>query len=96
MAKEIASVILDRDSLPLSLPVGILTKDLIPHEMRDLAGDAVDIWPINALNAPTLDCTAHPDGYCMQSSGVAYLGFTFIACEPPMAYIRYNKKGACT
>jgi len=89
---------------PITIPESILRPStLLSDTGSSDSGDgpsgtlnAVDIWQVNALNYPTLDCRFHPDGYCLLSARVAYLGPTLIACEPPFAYVRYTRKGSCT
>jgi|GEM_PF-5821112 len=84
---------------PITIPESILRPITLLSDSGGGTSDAlsaVDIWQINALNYPTLDCRFHPDGYCLLYARVAYLGPTLIACEPPLAYVRYTRKGSCT
>jgi len=78
----------------VTIPHGATSEQRLPEEMKGITLDT-DIWRIDALNAPTSDCTFHPDGYCLSSAGVNYIGPTMIACQPPFAYIRYKHKGVC-
>ena len=77
----------DRLVNPITVPATILRA----ASEQDSGG--VDVVAMADLNSPTIDCTFH-DSYCLEKFHTDYRS-CLIACEPPLAFINYKRKGVC-
>jgi hypothetical protein len=65
------------------------------EELAKTTGQNTDIVRMDVLNNGSMDCTFHPDGYCLYATSTYYNGPMTIGCQPPFAYIRYQTKTGC-
>jgi hypothetical protein len=72
---------------PVAIPPDILRAAMGGDE------GGTEVVPMADLNNPTIDCTFHAS-YCLQKYNINYTT-CLIACEPPLAFINYKKKGVC-